>query len=129
MKTEENIDILIKEALNKEEADFYQNLDEQSMPEMVTGLFKGKLKWFAILTMALTFIWFGAAIFCAIKFFNTEELREMMIYGAGFFLSMMIVTMLKIWNWMQMDKNAIMRELKRMELQIAMLKNHKKNNA
>lgn len=126
MKTEENIDLLIKEALNKEEANFYENLDEQSMPEMVTGLFKGKLKWFAILTMILTLVWFGVAIFCAIKFFNTEELREMMIYGAGFFLSMMIVTMLKIWNWMQMDKNAIMRELKRMELQIAMLKNHKK---
>jgi hypothetical protein len=29
--------------------------------------------------------------------------------------------MLKIWHYMQMDKNAILREVKRLELQVAIL--------
>lgn len=122
MKKEDNIDQLIRDALSKEETDFYDNLDEQSLPEMMTGLFKGKLKWFAVLTTVLSLVWFIVAVYCAVQFFDTEVTRDMIVYGAGFFMSMMIVSMLKIWNWMQMDKNAILRELKRLELQISMLK-------
>jgi len=29
--------------------------------------------------------------------------------------------MMKLWHWMQMDKNSILREMKRMEFQIAVL--------
>lgn len=121
--TEENIDQIIKEALNQEEADFYDNLGEQSMPEMMTGLFRGKMKWWSVLIFAFSFIFFGLALYCGIKFFQVEDLRMMIIYGAGTFMFMMAVTMLKLWSWMQMDKNALLRELKRMELQISILSN------
>lgn len=121
--TEENIDQIIKEALNQEEADFYDNLGEQSMPEMMTGLFKGKMKWWTVLIFAFSFIFFGLSLYCAVQFFQVEDLRMMIIYGAGSFMFMMAVTMLKLWSWMQMDKNAILRELKRIELQVSLLSN------
>ena len=34
---------------------------------------------------------------------------------------MFMITALKIWAWMQMDKNAIMREIKRLEFQVSVL--------
>ena len=44
MKTNmEDIDQLIKETLTQEEAKFYDELDEQNVLGMITGLFKGKV--------------------------------------------------------------------------------------
>ena len=123
MKNAENIDELIKEALSKEEAEFYEKLDEQSLPEMMTGLFHGKLKWWTVMTMVLSLLFFIAAVYCAVQFFGAIKLRQMIIWAAGFFNFMMMVSMLKLWSWMQMDKNALLREIKRLELQMSILSN------
>jgi len=41
----EDIDTLIKETLTKEEAKFYDELDEQGILGMIWGLFRGKNSW------------------------------------------------------------------------------------
>lgn len=120
-KSNKEIDKMIKDALSSEEAKFYDELGEQSLPEMVGGLFVGKLKWLTVLTVIVQVILFIAAVYCAYQFFQVEEVREMIKWGAGFFMFMMATSMLKIFHWMQMDKNAIMREIKRMELQVVAL--------
>lgn len=120
-KRNEDIDKMIKDALSNEEAKFYDELGEQSLPEMVGGLFVGKLKWLAVITMIAQVALFVAAVYCAYQFFQVEEVREMLKWGAGFFMFLMASSMLKIFHWMQMDKNALMREIKRMELQVVAL--------
>jgi len=120
-KRNEEIDKMIKEALSSEEAKFYDELGEQSLPEMVGGLFVGKMKWLSIVTFIMQIILFVAAIYCAVQFFEVTEVQEMIKWGGGFFLFMLATTTLKVFHWMQMDKNAIMREIKRMEIQLATL--------
>jgi hypothetical protein len=44
-----------------------------------------------------------------------------MVWGGGFFLGIFMVTALKVWAWMQMDRNAIIREIKRLEVQLTAL--------
>lgn len=85
------------------------------------GLFQGKMKWITIMTMVIMLFLFGGAVYCAVQFFQSEDLREMIVWGAGSFLLMFAVSFLKLFHWMQMDKNAIMREIKRIELQLAAL--------
>lgn len=119
--TKEEIDELIKKALTKEEASFYNDLDEQSLLDQVLGVYKGKLKWIAILTTVIQFIVFGLAIYCLIQFLETEDLREMILWGTGMFVGLMMQSMLKLFHWMQMDKNSILRELKKVEFQIGVL--------
>lgn len=120
-KNYEEIDQMIKEALTEEEARFYDELGEQSLPEMVGGLFQGKLKWLSILTVAMMPILFAAGVYCAVQFFNAAEIREMLIWGSGAFLFIFATGFLKVYHWMQMDKNALLREIKRLELQVATL--------
>jgi len=43
MKNYEEIDDMIRQALSEEEAKFYDELGEQTLPEMVGGLFKGRI--------------------------------------------------------------------------------------
>lgn len=117
----EEIDQLIKESLSPEEAQFYDELDEQSLLEMVAGLFKTKHWWLMIMMNIVTVAAFIIFIYCVVQFFDTEETNELIKWGLGGVFCMMIVAMLKLFSWMQMDKNAILRELKRLELQVASL--------
>lgn len=122
MKTNmEDIDQLIKETLTQEEAKFYDELDEQNVLQMVLGVFAGKNKWLLILMNVMTLIFFGLAVYCIVQFFNTDVTNELIKWGIGGFMFLMGVSMMKMFVWMQMDKNALMRELKRLELQVSSL--------
>jgi len=122
MKTNmEDIDQLIKETLTQEEAKFYDELDEQNVLGMITGLFKGKNAWLIIIMNIMTFIFFALFVDCAIQFFDMEATNDLIKWGIGGLLCLTAVSMLKIFGWMQMDKNAILREMKRLELQVSSL--------
>ena len=115
----EDIDKLIKDTLTQEEAKFYDELEEQSVLAMIFGLFKGKNKWLLVMMNIMTVIFFGLFIYCLIQFFKVEATKELLKWGFGSIIFMLGVSMLKIFAWMQMDKNALLRELKRLELQVS----------
>jgi hypothetical protein len=117
----ENLDELIKEALTKEEAAYFDELKEQNLDQQIFGLYKGRTKWFLILFTVISLIAFIISVYAAVDFFNGDDPVAMLKSGAIFFIGMMIVTTLKLFSWNQMDKYAIIREIKRMELQIAHL--------
>jgi len=121
MKNYEEIDQMIRQALSEEEAKFYDELGEQTLPEMVGGLFKGRLKWITIMTMVIMVIFVALAFYCAVQFFVADDLRLTIIWGAGTFSFLLATSMLKLFHWMQMDKNAVIREVKRLELQVGLL--------
>ena len=117
----EEIDELIKESLTKEEAAFYDDLDEQNLLEMVGGLLHSKNRWLIILMNIVQIISFGLFIYCLVQFFDTDATNELIKWGAGGFLFLFVSSFLKLFSWMQMDKNALLREMKRLELQISSL--------
>jgi len=122
MKNEmEEIDLLIKETLNQEEAKFYDALDEQGIFEMLFGLFKGKNAWINILLNFMILVFFGFFIYSGIQFFNAETSDVMIKWGFGSVSLLLCISMLKLYAWMQMDKYAILREMKRLELQVMSL--------
>ena len=117
----EEIDQLIKDTLTKEEAAFYDSLEEQNVFEMIFGLFKGKNAWFLVVSNIMTLVFFGLFVYCCVQFFNVEPIEEILKWGFASLVALLGVSMLKIFAWMQMDKNAILREMKRLELQIMSL--------
>jgi hypothetical protein len=117
----EDIDKLIKETLTQEEAKFYDDLDEQNAFQMVFGLFKGKNSWLIIMMNIIMAIAFGLLIYCIIQTFDVEETNELILWIAGIFFCLNIIGMLKLFAWLQMDKNALIREIKRLEIQISSL--------
>lgn len=117
----EHIDDLIAESLSKDEAEFYHTLDEEGFLKQWGGLYKGKLKGWAIYVTIVQLIFTVITFYLGYKFFTVEDIREIMLYGGGFFIAFITVSMLKLWHWMQMDKNSIIREIKRLEFQVAVL--------
>lgn len=129
MKKEiKELDELIKETLSKEEAEFYEELEEKNLFGKMTEVYRGKMGWLAIIMNVLHVVFFVLFVICAIRFFEVEAVRELLVWGAGGFICIMFMCMMKLYMWMQMDKNDMMRELKRIELQISVLA-HKTNNS
>jgi len=122
MKNEmEEIDKLIRDTLDQEEAKFYDALDEQGIFEMIFGLFKGKNAWINILMNIVMVVFFVMFIYCGVQFFNSETTEGLIKWGFGGLIFLFSISMLKIFAWMQMDKYAILREMKRLELQVMSL--------
>lgn len=122
MKTKmEDIDKLIKETLTEEEAKFYEELDEQDIFDMVVGVFKGKNKWMFVMINIIQILTFIAFVYCVVQFFNVTETNDLIKWGLAGFLAIFATTMLKMFTWMQMDRNAIVREIKRLEIQLSSL--------
>lgn len=125
-KENEKIDELIKETLTADEAKFYEELEEQNILGKLGDVYKSKVGWLAITMNIVHIICFGLFVYCLIQFFDTESTNELIKWASAGFLCMIFMGMLKLYVWMQMDKNDLLRELKRLELQVSVL-SHKKN--
>ncbi|GAA4952379.1 hypothetical protein GCM10023314_27280 [Algibacter agarivorans] len=122
MKTNmEDIDKLIKETLSDEEAKFYDELDEQNLFQMLGGIFKGKNTWLAIIMNIINVIIFGLLIYCIIQSMEVEKTNDLILWVGAIILCFLTMSMIKIYIWMQIHKNALLREMKRLELQVSSL--------
>lgn len=121
MKKEE-IDKIIIESLSSEEAEFYKTLErEEDVFEMWWNIYKGRNAWIAGLLSFLMFLFSCVAVYCGYYVFTEDSLITVLRYGAVMFLAVISVSMLKVWVFQQMDKNTILREMKRLEYQVAVL--------
>ena len=117
-----NIDAKIKRALEATDTDLADEFDgDQSMTEMVFGVFRGTQKWLTFLAIFCSIVFMAASVFGIIQLFKAQELHEHILWGLGVMFCFSAVSLMKIWFWMQMNRNSILREIKRVELQVARL--------
>jgi len=120
-RPEENIDQLIRAALSTEEAEVYDKLGEQSLIEEAFSVLNGRAKYINWMVVFFSFVFFLITIYAGFQFFAAAETKELLMWAVIFIISASGVSMLKMWYWMEMNKNATIRELKRVELQVAHL--------
>jgi len=120
-RTNEEIDHLIREALGQTEAELLDELGEQSLPEMMTGVFRGRRRMLMVGTTAVIMLFFALSIICAVQLFTAGSPRGMLLWGTGLFVSWSSMIGFKTVSWMEMNRNALAREVKRLELQVAQL--------
>ena len=112
----------IKEALREEDAEIFEEFgSEPSIFEMLMDTFRGRHRWLVFLTMFWTIVFLVLGVLSVIRFFRAEELRDLLMWAAASAFLLSGVSMMKVWFWMELNKNAITREIKRLELQIARL--------
>ena len=111
----------ISQALRAESDNVWKDVEEQGLFEQALGVMRGKHKFLTVVANAVMALFFAITIYSAIRFFGAETTRTQIAWSVGFLTSNMIVAMMKMWFWMQMDKNTVIREVKRLELQVATL--------
>ena len=116
------LDRKIREALRQEDAELFESFGgEQSMLEMVADVFRSRHRWLVVITMFWMVVIFVFAIVAGVRFFGADATRDQVMWAAACVICLSAVSLLKTWFWMEMNKNALTREIKRLELQIARL--------
>ena len=118
-KEEERIDKLIREALTEEEVAFYDELEEQDLFGKLGSVYHGKLGWLAMVMTLVQVLVFVVFIWCLIQFINADSTEGLIKWGAGGIVSLMSISLMKLFIWMQINKNDVLRELKKIEFQLA----------
>lgn len=121
MDSKNSVDDLIREALKAEDVHDLEQFGEPGLPDMAIAVFRGRLRWYGAMFLAIVLVFAVLAVYCAAHFLGTTDVPQMMRWGAGFFLCIVVVLSGKVWYWMQMERFAMTREIKRVELLIAHL--------
>lgn len=115
-----NFDDDIRKALHTEGEDLAGAGDE-GMLRQVTASFKSRMRYWVAVTWFVTLLMLGLCVFAVIMFFQAEQVRDWIMYATIFLYGVTSVGLLKMWNWMEMNRNTHTREIKRLEIQIAKL--------
>lgn len=116
-----NLDQAIRQALSAEDAEFLARFDSESPMREALGTFSGQWGALNVFAALITFAMFGVFVYCTWNAFSAADLRDTILWGGGALLAMLGVAMLKMYFWMEMNKNVMLREVKRLELQVARL--------
>ncbi len=111
----------IRQALRTESDNVWKDVEEQGLFEQALGVMRGKHKSLTVIANAVMVLFFARTVYCVVRFFGAETTRMQIVWSVGFLTSNMVIAMMKLWFWMQMDKNTVIREVKRLELQVATL--------
>lgn len=114
-----NIDHAIRDALSKEDAEFLARFEERDPIGEALSAFSGPWGAMNIFAAIITFALFCVFVYCAWQMFTAVDMRGVVLWGVGAIITMLGVAMLKMYFWMEMNKNVVLREVKRLELQIA----------
>jgi hypothetical protein len=119
MTQKSDIDRFILEALKAEGLKEFDLSGEPGLPDMITQIFRGRMWWVGTYMMANMLACTILAIICGVQFFRTDVIPHMLRWGAGFLFCANVAMGSKLWYWMQVERNSMIREIKRVELMIA----------
>jgi hypothetical protein len=117
-----DLDAKIRAALAQEDAALLEHFGgEPSLQEQMIETFRGRQRWLVAMGFAMTLIALALLVWCGIQFFHAESTRSMIAWATGFIWALIFIAMTKIWYWGELNRNALLREVKRLELQVANL--------
>jgi hypothetical protein len=110
-----------EEQIRKMLEDTYDEPMENTLRSMLKEFYNRKMLSIVVLVWAWAVVLMGGCIYSGIKFFDTDQLRNQIMFAVIFVCCFHGVGLIKIFAWQMIHKNSIKREVKRLELRIAEL--------
>ncbi|MEQ9823549.1 MAG: DUF6768 family protein [Puniceicoccaceae bacterium] len=113
-----NLDERIRAALESNGTSGNVNL---SIAEELLQTFRGQSRWMNSVAAVMSLLVFGLWIWTSLCFIQTEDLGLKLEWGMASLFCLLFISFMKVWFWMIMHSNRVMREVKRVELLLAKL--------
>jgi heme/copper-type cytochrome/quinol oxidase subunit 3 len=116
-----NINQKILEALKDDTAAHEFSEEQANALQLIGQSFKGtfRLTFVVIVTMQLLFA--GLAIYCAYHLVNEMDIGLKINWLAGTLSTVVVFAIARIWFFMELNRLSVIREIKRVELQVSLL--------
>jgi hypothetical protein len=112
----------VKNALSKEDEAFLAGLQEEPPAlKQIAGVFSGPLgRLHAVFFVAAVLFGIGAVYACW-RFAVSDSLRPLAYWGSATAFCVVALSVVRVVLFVQLQTNRVLRELKRIELQVALL--------
>lgn len=116
-----NLNQKILEALKDDPAAHEFSEEQANALQLIGQSFKGtfRLTFVVIVTMQLIFA--GLAIYCAYHLVNEMDIGLKLNWLAGTLSTVVAFAIARIWFFMELNRLSVIREIKRVELQVSLL--------
>jgi acyl-CoA synthetase (AMP-forming)/AMP-acid ligase II len=115
----QDIDRMIDEALDAEERELLQRIGEEpGYVQQALGIFAGRTGWVSIVLMIVQGIAFVVGAWAAWRFFAAADVLTALRWGLPASVLLTMSLTIKMALWPVMHSNRVLRELKRIELQV-----------
>jgi Flp pilus assembly protein TadB len=114
------LDKRIQEALQAA-SELPESIDETTLLQDILDTFQGKHRGLMIITGIKMAVVAFLMLFCIVQFFQQETMMAMMAYATATVVFVVSYACIFLFLWNQMNHNTTAREMKRLELQVALL--------
>ncbi|MBN2132113.1 MAG: hypothetical protein JW741_21610 [Sedimentisphaerales bacterium] len=101
--------------------DDYDPSRENGVLSMIRDFYSRKMLSIIILVWFWAILFVAGAIYCGVQFAHADETKSQIMYASLFVVFVEGIALMKIFAWQMIVKNALNREIKRLELRIAAL--------
>jgi hypothetical protein len=116
-----DLDTMIEEALGEEEREVLRRIgDEPGFFGLTFSLFGGRLGWVNLLLMVVQAALFVAGAWAAWRFFQAVDPVAQLRWGLPSATLLIMALVIKMAMWPSLYADRLMRELKRIELRLAL---------
>lgn len=91
-------------------------LEKPNVAEELIATFRERGRLFSVFLIAVNFTFTVAAIWAAVEFYQANTVTSQIQLGVLTIALFFIVLFAKIWFWLEIHTNRVLRELKRVEL-------------
>ena len=120
------LDKRIQEALQAA-SELPESIDETTLLQDILDTFQGKHRGLMMITGVKMAVMAILMLFCIFQFFQQETMMAMMAYATATVVFVVSYACIFLFLWNQMNHNTTAREIKRLELQVALLIRELKN--
>ena len=110
-----DLDKKIAEALRGDTASPDLGQDPNLAEELLIA-FRGRNRFANVMAVVLSLGVMGLAIWTGVKFYEATEVRLQLLWGGFCLFNVLFISFMKVWMWMEMHSNRVLREVKRVEL-------------
>ena len=115
-----DIDQTLDDALQAEERDLLRRIGEEpGYLDQALSIFSGKTGWVSALLMVVQGVAFLGGAFMAWKFFQAADTLSALRWGMPSAVLLLTSLIIKMAMWPTIQANRVIRELRRLELQMA----------
>lgn len=123
MNTDTNTEERIRDELRSRTDEVERlDLDERSLFGMMMRVFTGGLRYWAAVGMVMTLAFTALTVWSGYEFFVAADAYTRIFWGVLAVIGFQATQALKLWFWMEMNRQATLREIKRVEIEVARLR-------
>jgi hypothetical protein len=93
----------------------------QTLRSMIAESFRGRQRWMAIISWVYVLVFTALGIYSLVLFLKLAPdapVKTMLLCIAIFLMMMIAAATTKLWYWMLLNRNSVLREIRRLERRI-----------